>query len=372
LNPNNSKINTDARIQAESLITMLDEIFILIVYLALALTFKWAFQTLPEERWQIIGCLPYRRLPNGYWQGWNLTWYGFFNAVAVALAVCIFLILMGSVSTPLIASFAILTLILAACLPAAKLMASLIEKKQNTFTVGGAFFIGILIAPWVILLIKFAGNEWFGFDISLMNVLAAMSIAYALGEGVGRLACISFGCCYGKPLAECSPLIQRTFRRYNFIFTGKTKKIAYAHDLDGQQVIPVQALTAVIFSLSGLAGCYLFLKGFPVSAFILTLIVTQVWRTCSELLRADYRGEGRISSSYQIMSLLACLYGFFVAYIFKQLSPITPDLSMGLAAIWNPVVLIFLVALWIITIIYMGKSRVTTALIQIRVLGEKI
>ena len=350
---------------------MFDEFFILIIFLAIAFTFRWAFRTLPDERWQIIGCLPYLKLIDGNWQGWNLTWYGFFNAVAVVFAVCMFLILSGSLSTPLIAGLSLLTLLLAICLPSAKIMAFLIEKKTNTFTVGGASFIGIIAAPWIISLTNITAGKWLGFNLTPINVLAAMSIAYTLGEGIGRLACISFGCCYGKPLAKCSPLINEIFQRHNFIFIGKTKKIAYAHELDGQRVIPVQSLTAVIYSLTGLAGCYLFLKGFMTSAFILTLTVTQIWRAFSEFLRADYRGVGKISD-YQMIALTACFYGLLIAYISYQPRLHAPNLLLGLAALWNPVVLIFIVALWIVTFFYMGKSRVTASLINIYVQEKKI
>jgi Prolipoprotein diacylglyceryl transferase len=350
---------------------MLDEIFIAILFLALILIFRWAFQALPDERWQIIGCLPYRQLTDGRWQGWNLTWYGFFNAVAVVFAVCMFLILTGSLSTPLIASLFLLTLLLAACLPAAKMIALLIEKKQNTFTVGGASFIGIIAAPWIILLTNVTAGKWLGFNILPISALAAISIAYTLGEGIGRLACISFGCCYGKPLADCSPLINKIFQKHNFIFRGKTKKIAYAHELDDQRVIPIQALTAVIYSLTGLAGCYLFLKDFMMAAFALTLIVTQLWRAFSEFLRADYRGEGKISV-YQIMASIACLYGLLIAYLFNGTVAESPDLARGFLAIWNPSVLIILAVLWIATLFYAGKSRVTSSLIEIQVLKEKI
>jgi hypothetical protein len=350
---------------------MLDEIFIIIVCLALAFTFRWAFQTLPDERWQIIACLPYRRLSAGRWQGWNLTWYGFFNAVAIVFAVCMFLILAGSLSIPLVATLSLFTLLFSICLPAAKIIAILIEKKQNTFTVGGASFIGILAAPWIISLTNVTAGKWLGFNITTINALAAMSIAYTLGEGIGRLACISFGCCYGKSLLESSPLINKIFQRHNFIFTGKTKKISYANDLDGQKVIPVQALTAVISSLTGLAGCYLFLKGFMTAAFVLTLTVTQLWRALSEFLRADYRGEGKISG-YQILASIACLYGLFIAYIFNETSAGTPDLALGFAALWNPAVFIFLLALWIAVFFYLGKSRVTSSLIEIHVLKKNI
>jgi hypothetical protein len=349
---------------------MFDEIFILIIFLALSLTFRWAFRTLPYEQWQIISCFPYKKLSNGSWLGWNLTWYGFFNAIAILFAVSILIILLGAVSTPIIACLFILTMLLLICLPAAKILAFLIEKKQNTYTVGGASFIGILTVPCIVFLIKLAGDNLFDFKISVIAILSAMSIAYAFGEGFGRLACVSFGCCYGKPLKELSPFFQNIFRRYNFIFIGKAKKIAYAHGLDGQQVIPIQAVTTLIYSLIGIIGCYLFLKGFIASAFILTLTVTQIWRFLSEFLRADYRGKGTISA-YQIMALSSCLYGLVVAYIFHETQRHKPDLVLGLSSLWNPALLLFLMALWIVTFFYTGKSKITAALIDIKV-NEKI
>lgn len=345
---------------------MFDEAFILIIFLILLFTFRWAFKTLPGEKWQIIGCFPYRKLPNDYWQGWNLTWYGFFNAVAMLFAVIMLIILLGATSTSLIAGLLILTLFLLVCMPAARLLARKIENKQNTATIGGASFIGILLAPLIVFMTKFIGNNWLNFHISIIVVLSTMSIAYTLGEGIGRLACISFGCCYGKPLKELSPLAQKIFYRHNFIFTGKTKKIAYDHALDGQQVVPVQALTALLYSITGLIGCYLSLKGFASIAFVLTLSVTQIWRFLSEFLRADYRGKGKISV-YQIMALTSCLYGFVVAFIFYEPQLNKPDLMLGLSIVWNPVLLLFLMALWVIIFFYTGKSRVTTALINIQV-----
>jgi hypothetical protein len=196
--------------------------------------------------------------------------------------------------------------------------------------------------------------------------MAAVFIAYSFGEGIGRLACISFGCCYGKPLADCNSLIKKIFRRHNFVFSGKTKKIAYAHQLDEQEVIPIQALTAILYSGTGLLSFYLFLKGFTVSALIITLIVTQGWRFASEFLRADYRGNGRISA-YQIMTLIAIGYTFIVTALIKQPANGLPDLLLGIESLWNPGIIIFLAALWVFIFIFTGKSSATCSSINIQV-----
>ncbi|MFH1477455.1 MAG: hypothetical protein ABIH24_08210 [Verrucomicrobiota bacterium] len=34
---------------------------------------------------------------------------------------------------------------------------------------------------------------------AMLYLLGAVAPAYALGKGIGRLACISFGYCYGRP-----------------------------------------------------------------------------------------------------------------------------------------------------------------------------
>ncbi|HLZ20459.1 MAG TPA: prolipoprotein diacylglyceryl transferase family protein [Smithellaceae bacterium] len=348
---------------------MLDEVFILLLGLAMACTFRWAFRTLPQEQWQMIGSIPVRRLPDGAWLGWNLTWYGFFNAASVLLATSLFLILMGSLSVPTGISLFLLFILLAACLPAARLMAYLVERKRNTFTVGGAFFVGVLLAPWIVWSASEITASLFGFGLSVMQTLAALAIAYALGEGVGRLACISFGCCYGKPLVDCSPWIQRLFSKNYFIFAGKTKKIAYAHQLDGVKVIPIQAVTAVIFGLTGLAGCYLFLKGFSFLAFTGTLLGTQVWRILSETLRADYRGNGRISA-YQLMAAAAILYAAGIGYAFHASASNPPVLISGLKSLWDPALILFVLAVWFAILIYLGKSKMTAAIIHFRTDGE--
>ena len=347
------------------------EIFVATLALLLAALFIWGFRTLPEERWQIIGCLLGGKEPDGAWKGLNLTYYGFFNAFAYLLAALLFFVLMGSLSVPVAGIVTLLVAVLSICMPASKLIARWVEGKANPFTVGGASFLGLIASPWVVMFLNDTLGARLGFSAPVMSVLAAISIAYAIGEGIGRLACISFGCCYGKPLSACHPLLRKVFSGRAFIFSGATKKIAYAHHLDGQEVVPVQAVTAVLLTAAGVMGCYAFLKGFPAAAFCGTLVVTQSWRVLSELLRADFRGAGRISA-YQIMSLLSIVYSFLILVFFPSAGAEMPDLAAGMLALWDPGILLFFELLFAAAFLYTGRSRVTGATIRLHVVGEKI
>ncbi|HQK99268.1 MAG TPA: prolipoprotein diacylglyceryl transferase [Smithellaceae bacterium] len=350
---------------------MLDELFILGLYLALAMLFVWAFRNLPDERWQIMGCIPAKRNDDGAWRGVNLTWYGFFNALAISSAVAVFCTLSTAAGQSIFAALGIAALAMAICLPAASIVARLVEGKRSTLSVGGASFVGMLILPWVIFLVSVVTESLSFQPVAVLPLLAAVSIAYAFGEGIGRLACVSFGCCYGKKISDCPSWIQSLFAKSCFVFSGKTKKIAYAHQLDGQRVFPVQALTAVILCLTGLVGFYLFLKGFLAAAFLLTLTVSQLWRLISEVLRADYRGRGRISA-YQVMAGAAVVYGWGVAWLFGEATALPVHLAEGLVALWRPGVILFFGILFAVSFLYTGKSSVTDCVIRIDVVKEKI
>ncbi|MGD0278890.1 MAG: prolipoprotein diacylglyceryl transferase family protein [Smithella sp.] len=350
---------------------MFNEIFTLALAGIIAVIFSWAFRTLPKENWQVLACLPTHKGPDGIWHGINLTYYGFFNALAYLFAVVMFLIMMGSMNIKIAGTIFLVTPFLAICMLASRLIARLVEKKRHTFSIGGAAFAGILIGPWIIWLVNITLGEWLEFRAPMLETLTAIFIAYAFGEGIGRLACISFGCCYGKPLNACHPLIKIIFNKRHFIFWGKTKKIAYANNLDGQAVVPVQALTAVVYTGTGLLSFYLFLKGYAGMALIITLIVTQGWRFISEFLRADYRGHGFISA-YQIMTLFAIGYILFIVPFIKEPYTVFPNLLTGIKSLWNPGLIIFLVVLWIIAFVYAGKSSVTCSSINIQVIEKNI
>ncbi|MBN1567621.1 MAG: prolipoprotein diacylglyceryl transferase [Acidobacteria bacterium] len=226
----------------------------------------------------------------------------------------------------------------------------------------------ILFAPAAVAF----GNYWLpNSQVHLLTVLAAASAAYALGEGVGRLSCISFGCCYGKPLAHCHPLVQRLFARHHFIFSGKTKKIAYAQGLDGQRMMPIQAITALIYSGISLVGFLLLLKGRSTLAFLLCNSTTQIWRAVSECYRSDYRGAGKISA-YQMMAIFTIAYGFILALALPASPPSPGNLWIGLNLLFFPGILLFFQGLWVTAFLLTGRSAVTASSISFYVVKERI
>jgi len=102
----------------------------------------WGFHFLPKERWQVLGTIPIAKMADGNWKGLNLTYYGLFNGMAVTAATAIMMILLGAADMPIsgVILFFIGTMVFA--LPAAKLIARLVEKKPCTLSVGGASFVG--------------------------------------------------------------------------------------------------------------------------------------------------------------------------------------------------------------------------------------
>lgn len=330
----------------------------------------WGFKHLPGEKWQILATMPREKGDNGNWNGLNLTYYGLLSANAYTFAVVMFFILGASVSiSPLGLGVLIITLLMV-CMPAAKIVAGIVEKRQGTLTVGGAVFIGTLAAPWLIFLINQTLGQFMGFQMNVIVVLSAICIAYAFGEGLGRLACISFGCCYGKPLNQCSPWIQKCFGRFYFIFSGKTKKIAYASGLEGEKVIPIQIITAALYCLAALVGTWLFLNGFFSFAFMETLLITQVWRILSEFFRADFRGSFRITP-YQLMAAGGSLYSMGIVGLFPATHTLA-QVGQGLTTLWNPWMILGIQVIWITAFLYTGKSSVTGSNISFHVNRSRI
>lgn len=332
----------------------------------------WGARVLPREHWQILASLPGRRSADGVFKGVNLTWYGFFTANATLIAVVTFLILTASARLPLVAMLLFISVLLAICIPASRLVARLVEKKAHTFTVGGAVFVGVIVAPWVLVLLnQFGTDAEAGLVLSYEPALAALAVAYAFGEGLGRLACISFGCCYGKPVETCSPGLQKVFGGWAVQYSGATKKIAYASGLEGVRVIPIQALTAMLYVTVGLVGMVLFLSGKFLLAFFLNLIVTHLWRVMSEWLRADFRGSGALTA-YQWMGLAAIPYSVLVTWLLPSSLPVVPTLQIGLQSLWQPELLVAIQTLWLTIFLLTGRSEVTGATLNFHVYPERV
>lgn len=337
--------------------------------LAIAVVYWWGFKHLSGERWQIMASVP-RQKTGSHWEALNLTWYGFIVACACATGVGLMIVLFGSIGIPLGFTISFCLAVLAVCLPGSKMIARVVEGKRHTATVGGALFLGLLIAP---LLLWVSGRilpARIGIQVPAIVILACMAVTYALGEGIGRLACISFGCCYGKPVASLPAWLRTVFEPLGVTFRGPTKKIAYAHGLDGVKVVPIQAVTAVIYALAALAGAWLFLEGAYGAAFLSAMVVTQVWRAASEFLRADFRGSARLSA-YQIMAALAVVIAIVVVSMYNAPFRV-PHIVDGLSMLWHPVALLFLQGLWLAVFYFSGRSTVTGARVSLHVIQERI
>jgi hypothetical protein len=350
---------------------MNDEIFIAGFALMVACFLAWGFKALPAEKWQFIAAVPTRKLGGGLWSGMNLTYYGFFSATAYLVAVALLCVLLGAIGISAMTIFIMTMMMLIPCVPASRLTARWVEKKKYTFSVQGASFVGIIIAPWMV----YAVNHWMAgylaYRLDILVILSAVVISYSIGEGLGRLACISFGCCYGKPVHSLSPLMRKVFNRLYFVFRGSTKKIVYAEGLEGSPILPVQAITAIVLCATGIVGSYLFLKGYYAASFLGVVTLTQIWRFASEFVRADHRGKRKISA-YQIMGLITILYCLGIILFFPMASTPVHNILDGFSVLWHPAVILFLQALWVVIFVYTGRSRVTSAYVSFRVVKENI
>lgn len=332
----------------------------------------WGFRHLPQEHWQFMAAMPKRTTPeNGSWPAVNLTWYGFFSANAYLAAVMLFLLLTGALGMSMTTLGVFTAVLLGICVPAASLVARVVEKKAHTLTVGGAVFVGLVISPVILV----TGNHLAGGlglpGLPPLPTMAALGVAYAFGEGLGRLACLSFGCCYGKPVHAAPRWQQVILGRFAVRYHGETKKIAYASQLSGQAVLPVQGLTSILYVAAGSIGTLLFISGGYQAALLLTVGVTQLWRVISEFLRADFRGAGELTI-YQWMSLAALPYTLFTTLALPDVHAASPVIGSGLTMIWNPATLLALQGLWVMIFLLTGRSEVTAARISFHVRTDRI
>lgn len=348
-------------------------VFVAILTALLAFVLFWGFRNLTRERWQFLAVVPLRKETGSQWSGLNLTTYGLINAAACVFGAVVLFVLLGAVAVPPPMIYALALGVLAVGIPASGSIARIVEKKAHTLTIGGASFAGLVTAPVIVALVNQVSAQVGARAMPVLPALAALSIAYSFGEGLGRLACISFGCCYGRRCSEVHPLLQALFRNRCFVFFGQTKKIAYESGLEGEPVVPIQAVTSIIYVAVGLAGLVAFLASCHLLAFVLVTTVTQVWRALSELLRSDYRGGG-VVTAYQKLAILAVLFTFILVLTIPRspTPPPVPDIWAGLVSIWDPGILLFFQALGVLMFTHMGRSRVTGSTLSFRVLRERV
>jgi hypothetical protein len=349
---------------------VINVVFVSVLAVVLFGALAWGVKTLPAERWQMMAAIPMAKSGNGEWQGLNLTFYGFFSATATTFGIALTVVLLSSVGTPLLAAGAVIATMLAICMPASKVLAAVIEGKRNTFTIAGAAFLAAIILPPGLVVAQRALVAWFDITIHVLPILAAAAIAYALSESIGRLACLSFGCCYGKPLRATSPRVARMFEHHNLVFHGNTKKAAYASGLAEEPLVPVQAITSIVFALAGLAGLGLFLAGSWRLAAIIPALATWGWRALSEMLRADHRGHARISA-YQWMALIAMAYLVVALTVIPSEGP-SPNLAAGLAQLTSAGVVVLLQVCWAWLFLFYGRSRVTGSVVSFHVVADRV
>jgi hypothetical protein len=330
----------------------------------------WGFKTLPSERWQMIASVPIVKKTDGVWRGINLTYYGFFSATGTTVGVALMMLFMLSIGVPLLLTAGFIITMVALCLPASRLVAAIVEHKHNTFTIAGAAFVAALLLPPLSWAAQQILRTQLNVEFHLLPLLAGAAVAYAIGESIGRLACISFGCCYGTPLREANPAVAKLFRPYGLVLQGHTKKAAYASGLAGEPLVPVQVLTSLLFALAGLAGMALFLGHKWRAAALVPIVFTWGWRAVSEALRADFRGNGRISS-YQILSLIALAYLALVTSLVPS-EGTPPSLSLGFSQLLSLPVIIGLQAFWMTLFLYYGRSRVTASTVSFHVIPDQI
>ncbi len=350
---------------------MLNVYFVLAVAVGLLSLIAWGVGHLNAERWQMMAAVPIAKMADGSWRGLNLTFYGFFSATGTTFGAVLFLLLLGSIGLPALVSLILVTSVLVVCVPASRLIAAIVERKRNTFTVAGATFAATIVVPLLAIVLAQIAPRLLHQNIPVLPVIAAVVIAYVLAESIGRLACLSFGCCYGVPLRDAKPAIAHLFRRHPAIIEGATKKAAYASGLSGEPLVPVQTITSAIFALSGIAGLALFLgQKFSLAALI-PLVASCGWRVSSEWLRADHRGSSKIST-YQVMTLVSMVYLGTLVMLLPAEQQVSPDLTAGIRQLASAPMLLLAQALWMALFLYYGRSRVTGSNLTFHVISERV
>jgi len=323
--------------------------------------FRWGFRHLPGEGWQIAWVIPARDAgTDGIgWPAVNITFYGVISALAYATAALAYFFLMGAFAQPLAGAALYAGLLLAVGIPASKLVNRWVEGVPG-HTIGGATFSVIVAAVPALMLAQWLTSVAGLGRLDPAIALAAAGATYVLGESIGRLACLSFGCCYGKPIASCTPLQQALYGSTATVYRGRMKKIAYASNLAGTPVVAVQSIACVLLFVLFLLTVWLLWRGHAGWATVIAISGSQLWRAYSESLRADYRGRDGFTV-YQGMALIGAALAPLYAAWAGPAGVALPTARAGWNTVFSPEVFLACQALGLLILVYMGRSYVTSA-----------
>lgn len=174
---------------------------------------------------------------------------------------------------------------------------------------GGVFYGGLLAA--------LGAGIWFvrrwGLPVWKVGDILAPSIA--LGQGIGRWACLSAGCCYGKP----------TTLPWGVVFTD-----SYAHQRVGTPLNTPLHPTQLYHSLAGFIIFALLIllrrkKRFEGELLWSYILLYSITRFFIEFFRGDYRGslfQGLLSTS-QFVSLLTAPLSIIMLLYLRRKHPLT-------------------------------------------------
>ncbi len=323
---------------------------LMILYIGAGLRF------FPGESRQILACLPVRKRLDENWDGLNLTWYGALCANGIVAATALFFVLSASAGVSAKTMFFVCSVVLLPTLPAGRLVAFFVEGRRDTFTTGGASFVGAVIAaPSIMAVWRMSGQ---GGPVPVAPLLAALATAYAAGEALGRIACVSFGCCYGRKVEDFPRPFRGALSAIGITFRGMMKKASYAGGMEGIELVPIQGITACVYGTASVAGVALFLRGDYTWSLLLSGVAIFGWRVLSEFFRADFRGFSSFTA-YQKMSLAAVAGLIVLAPLLPNYTTapvITAEVLFGVVSV--PFVL-FIQVVWLTVFVYMGRSTVT-------------
>ncbi len=332
-----------------------------------AFVFRWGFRNLPGEGWQVALAVPARTssAEGRFWSAINFTFYGVIAAIAYALACLVFLFLIGATAQPMFAAIFFAGTLLTVAIPASKWVNRLVEGIPG-HTIGGAVFAVMLSVIPAITLTGWVVRGLGAQSFSPLILIAATSVAYVLGEAIGRLACLSFGCCYGKPIDDCTMLQRALYSRLTETYRGQFKKISYASGLANRPVVAVQSIGCCILFGLFLAALWAFWKGSYAASIVIAIAGSQLWRAYSELLRADFRGRAGFTI-YQGMALFGASLSFVFASLYADANIVSASASAirGWDAVLRVEFLIGCQTLALLIMFYMGRSSVTSSRIEL-------